>query len=93
MSLTVGTVIEMTRDAPFKEYKVCKGDVGIINYVAKTGNYSVHIYGKSNPHLDAFGEGRKYGEQGDFWIPYECVKKYEYKKGDRVEIIRRCARK
>ena len=87
MSLPIGTVIEMTRDAPFKEYKVCKGDIGIINYVAKTGNYSVHIYGKSNPHSDAFGEDRKYGEQGDFWIPCDYVKMYEYKAGDRVEII------
>lgn len=87
MSLPIGTVIEMTRDAPYKEYGVYKGDIGVINYVAKTGKYSVHIYGKSNPHLDAFGEDRKYGKQGDFWIPYDYVKRYTYKKGDRVTII------
>lgn len=87
MALLVGTVVEMTRDAPYKEYEVCKGDIGIINYVAKTGKYSIHIYGKSNPHKDAWGEDRLYGEQGDFWIPFDYVKKYTYKEGDRVEIV------
>lgn len=87
MSLTVGTVIEMTRDAPYKEYEVYKGDIGVINYVAKTGKYSIHIYGKSNPHKDACGEDRLYGEQGDFWIPFDCVKEHTYKEGERVEII------
>ena len=84
MSLPVGTVIEMTRDAPYKEYKVCKGDIGIINYVAKTGKYSIHIYGKSNPHKDS---DRIYGKSGDCWIPFDYVKEYEYKIGDRVKIL------
>lgn len=87
MALTVGTVIQMTRDAPYKEYEVYKGDIGIINYVAKTDKYSVHIYNKSNPHNDAWGENRLYGEQGDFWIPFNYVKEYTYKDGDRVEIV------
>ena len=87
MALLIGTVIEMTRDAPYKEYEVCKGDIGVINYVAKTGKYSIHIYGKSNPHKDAWGEDRLYGEQGDFWIPFDCVKEYTYKEGDIVEIV------
>lgn len=87
MTLEVGTVIEMTRDAPYKEYEVYKGDIGIINYVAKTGKYSIHIYGKSNPHKDAWGEDRLYGEQGDFWIKFDYVQRYIYKPGDRVEIV------
>lgn len=87
MSLMVGTVVEMTRDAPYKEYDVCKGDIGVINYIAKTGKCSIHIYGKSNPHKDAWGENRLYGEQGDFWIPFDCVKEYTYKEGDRVKIV------
>lgn len=87
MTLEIGTVIEMTRDAPYKEYNVFKGDIGIINYVAKTGKYSIHIYGKSNPHIDAWEENRKYGEQGDFWIPFDYVREYNYKSGDRVKII------
>lgn len=87
MALTVGTVVEMTRDAPYKEYDVYKGDIGVINYVAKTGKYSIHIYGKSNPHKDAWGEDRLYGEQGDFWIKFDYVKEYTYKEGDRVEIV------
>lgn len=87
MSLAIGTVIEMTRDAPYKEYGVYKGDIGIINYVAKSNKYSIHIYGKSNPHKDALEGDRLFGEQGDFWIPFDCVKEYTYKSGDRVEII------
>ena len=87
MALTVGTVIQMTRDAPYKEYGVYKGDIGIINYVASTRKYSIHIYGKSNPYKDAFGENRLYGEQGDFWIPFDYVQRYVYKPGDRVEIV------
>lgn len=87
VGLSVGTVVQMTRDAPYKEYEVYKGDVGIINYIAKTGKYSVHIYGKSNPHKDACGSQRKYGEDGDFWIPFGYLERYKYKQGDRVEII------
>ena len=87
MALSVGTIVEMTRDAPYKEYEVYKGDIGVINYIARTNKYSIHIYGKSNPHKDAFGENRLYGEQGDFWIPFDYVKRYSYKNGDRVEII------
>lgn len=80
MSLEVGTVVQMTRDAPYKEYKVFKGDIGIINYVAKTGKYSIHIYGKFNPHI--YYNGRSCGEDGDFWIPFEYVKKYNCDKGE-----------
>lgn len=84
MSLKVGTLVEMTRDAPYKEYHVYKGDIGVINYVALTKKYSIHIYGKTNPHNDS---DRKYGNHGDFWIPFDYVKEYSYKSGDRVEII------
>jgi hypothetical protein len=87
MALNVGTVIEMTRDAPYKEYNVFKGDIGVINYVARTGKYSVHIFEKSNPHIDAWVENRIYGEQGDFWIPFDYVKEYQYKSGERVKIV------
>ena len=89
MALQVGTIVEMTRDAPYKEYNVFKGDIGIINYVASTGKYSIHIYGKSNPHKDAWGKDRLYGKQGDCWIPFDYVKEYECKEEDRVEIISR----
>lgn len=87
MALEVGTVIQMTRDAPYKEYGVYKGDIGIINYVASTRKYSIHIYGKSNPHKDACDENRLYGKQGDFWIPFDYVNRYQFKKGDRIRII------
>lgn len=87
MALEIGTVIEMTRDAPYKEYNVFKVDIGVINYVAKTRKYSIHICGKSNPHVDAYGKNRVYGNQGDFWIPFDYVTEYECKSGDRVEII------
>lgn len=83
MALDVGTVVEITRDPPYKEYDVHKGDIGKITYVASTGKYSIHINGKQNPHYDS---DRKYGENGDFWIPCGCVREYQYKQGDRVVI-------
>lgn len=99
MSLTVGTVIEMTRDAPYKEYGVCKGDIGIINYVAKTGKYSIHIYGKSNPHEDSLVCNRKYGKPGDCWIPFDYVKEVEMEElamklsgFNKVAVIEICER-
>ena len=85
MALEVGTLIQMTRDAPDKG--LCKGDVGIINYVSATNKYSVWIYEKSDPQKDIWGEDRLYGEQGDFWLPFEHVKRYEYKPGERVIIV------
>ena len=45
MSLIVGTVIEMTRDAP--EYNVFKGDIGVIkSYSTFSRIYSVEFYDK-----------------------------------------------
>jgi len=82
--LEVGSAIEMTRDAPYKEYGVVAGDIGIINYIASTGKYSINIFGKKNPHKD---NDRIYGNHGDFWIPKNYVKEYRFKPGDRVEII------
>lgn len=84
MALAIGTAVEMTRDAPYEEYNVRKGDIGVITYVASTGKYSISIYGKRNPNND---NNRKYGNDGDFWIPFEYVRQYDYQPGDRVEIV------
>ena len=82
MSLPVGTVVEMTRDDP--DNNIVKGDIGIINYEAMSGRYSVHIFEKYNPRI--YENGRQYGEDGDYWISVSDVKEYHYKVGDRVEI-------
>lgn len=83
MDLEVGTTIQITKDLSYKEYVIRKGDIGIITYVASTGRYSVHIYGKENAYYYA---NRIYGNNGDFWISQEYVKRYEFKNGDRVRI-------
>ena len=99
MSLSVGTVVKMTRDAPYKEYGVYKGDIGVINYVAKTEKYSIHIYNKSNPHKDALGKNRLYGNPGDFWIPFDYVEEYKMEEltmklsgFNKVAVIEICER-
>lgn len=81
--IQVGTTVEISREPPYPEYNVHVGDIGVVTYVASTGKYSVRIDGKKNPHYDA---DRKYGENGDFWIPKNCIKEYKFKQGDRVEI-------
>lgn len=82
--LEKGTTVQIIKKPPYKEYDVEIGDIGVVTYVASSGKYSVHIDGKRNPHED---KKRVCGEDGDFWIPSECIKPYEYKKGDRVQIV------
>ena len=86
-TLEKGTTVQFVKNAPHKEYNIDIGDIGVITYVASSGKYSIHIDGKTNPHEDAYKPHRLYGEDGDFWIPFECVKKYMFKKGDRVQIL------
>ena len=61
------------------------GDIGIINYVASTGKYSVQIKGKKNPHDVAGTQQRAYGKLYDFWIPFECCEVV-----DNEELTRQC---
>lgn len=82
--IEVSSTVKIVRDPPYKEYGIHVGDIGVVTYIAKTGKYSVRINGKINPHYD---QDRKYGENGDFWIPFDCVKEYDFKKGDRVVIV------
>ena len=81
--ITTGTTVVICREPPYKEYGLCVGDIGVVTYVASSGKYSVRVNGKRNPHYDP---DRKYGENGDFWIPRDCVRQYQFKKGDRVLI-------
>ena len=87
--ITTGTTVVICREPPYKEYGLCVGDIGVVTYVASTGKYSVKVNGKKNPHFDP---DRKYGENGDFWIPRDCVKQYQFKKGDRVLITSKTSR-
>lgn len=80
----VGKTVKIIREPPYKEYGVCVGDIGIITYVASTNKCSVYIPNKKNPHED---KNRKYGNPGDFWIPFGCLKKYDFKIGDRVIVV------
>lgn len=82
--IEIGSTVEIVRDPPYKEYDIHKGDIGIVTYIAKSGKYSVAIDEKINPHHDI---NRKYGNDGDFWIPFDYVKEYNFKKGDRVKIV------
>ena len=86
-SLERGTTVKFIKKPHNKEYDINVGDIGVITYVASSGKYSIHIDGKQNPHEDAYKPHRLYGEDGDFWIPFECVKQYMFKKGDRVQIL------
>lgn len=81
--IDVGTTVEICKKPPYIEYGLCVGDIGVVTYVANTGKYSVRVNGKKNPHYDP---DRKYGENGDFWIPFDCVKEHRFKKGERVLI-------
>ena len=83
-NIEIGTTIKIIREPPYKEYNVHVGDIGVVTYIAKTGKYSVYIPGKSNPHKD---KDRIYGNPGDFWIPKDCVEKYNFKKGDRIIVV------
>lgn len=85
MYIQVGSTVEICGNVPYKEYNVEKGDIGVVSYVASTGNYAVSIPGKKNPHSDACNS--KYGEPGYFWIPAKNLKLYEFKEGDQVRIV------
>jgi hypothetical protein len=86
-TLEKGTTVKFIKKPNNKEYDIAVGDIGVITYVASSGKYSIHIDGKQNPHEDAYKPHRLYGEDGDFWIPFECVKAYKFKKNDRVQIL------
>ena len=81
----VGTTVKIIREPPYKEYGVCIGDIGVITYVAGTHKCSVYIPNKMNPRQD---EDREYGNHGEFWIPFDCLEKYDFKVNDRVIIVR-----
>ena len=85
----VGDCVRVIKKLPYKdqEYNVDIGDIGVVNYVASTGKYSVHIDGKKNPH-DLNSKKRQYGQLYDFWIPFSCceVVKTKFKIEDRVII-------
>lgn len=78
--IQVGTTVEISREPPYPEYGVYIDDIGVVTYIASTGEYSVRINGKKNPHYDA---GRKYGNNGDFWIPKNCVKEIKQESEER----------
>lgn len=87
----VGDYVKVIKKLPYKDkMDVELGDIGIVNYVASTGKYSVHIDGKKNPHdtSDQTQYGRLYGEFGDFWIPFDCceVVDLKFKIDDKVRI-------
>lgn len=85
MYIQEGSTVEICGKVPYKEYNVEKGDIGVVSYVASTGNYAVSIPGKKNPHSDACNP--KYGEPGYFWIPGKNLKLYDFKRGNRVRIV------
>ena len=82
----VGDYVKIIKKLPYKdqEYDVEIGDIGIVNYVASTGKYSVHIDGKKNPR-DEGATKRSYGKLYDFWIPFECCEVI-----DSEELIKKC---
>lgn len=78
----IGMTVKITNKKSYLKNFVDIGDIGIITYCAKTDKCSVHIPGKQSPYMD-----NKYGNPEDFWIPYDCIEEYKFKKGDRVEIV------
>jgi len=86
----VGDYVKVIKKLPYKDrkYDIDIGDIGVVNYVASTGKYSVHIDGKKNPHDVAGTQQRAYGKLYDFWIPYDCceVLQSKFQIGDKVRI-------
>lgn len=81
----VGDYVKVVKKLPYKDkMDVDIGDIGVVNYVASTGKYSVHIDGKENPH-DKDAKSRAYGKLYDFWIPFECCEVV-----DNEELTRQC---
>lgn len=82
----VGDYVKVVKKLPYKDkMDVDIGDIGVVNYVASTGKYSVHIDGKKNPHDDTLQRARTYGKKYDFWIPFECCEVI-----DSEELIKKC---
>jgi hypothetical protein len=82
----VGDYVKVIKKLPYKDQMdVDIGDIGVVNYVASTGKYSVHIDGKKNPHDDTLQRARTYGKKYDFWIPFECCEVV-----DSEELIKKC---
>jgi len=86
----VGDYVKIIKKVPYKHNEAVEiGDIGIVNYVAGTGKYSVHIDGKQNPSDIAYPQQRSYGELYDFWIPCNCcevVNNFKFKIGEKVRI-------
>ena len=87
----VGDYVKIIKKLPYKDqkYDVDIGDIGIVNYVASTGKYSVHIDGKKNPHDLNKTQKRICGELYDFWIPCNCcevINNFKFKIGEKVRI-------
>lgn len=81
----VGDYVKVIKKLPYKDQMdVELGDIGVVNYVASTGKYSVHIDGKKNPK-DKDAKSRAYGKLYDFWIPFECCKVI-----DSEELTKQC---
>lgn len=83
--LKVGDTIRITKKVPYYN-NVVIGDIGTINYVSKSGKYSVNIDGKKNPHDLDKTHKRLYGELYDFWIPFSYCEEAMTKN----EMIRKC---
>ena len=82
----VGDYVKVIKKLPYKnQMDVEIGDIGIVNYVALTSKYSVHIDGKKNPHDDSSQRPRSCGNKYDFWIPFECCEVI-----DNEELTRQC---
>lgn len=87
----VGDYVKVIKKLPYKDdMGVEIGDIGVVNYVASTDKYSVHIDGKKNPKDIAHPKLRAYGQIYDFWIPHDCVELIDlrFKIGDRVKIYK-----
>lgn len=79
----VGEMVKVIKRLPYRDQmNVNIGDIGVVNYVAGTGKYSVQINGKKNPHSKL----SRYGKYGDFWIPFDCCEIVSFIKGDKVKI-------
>ena len=85
----VGDYVKVIKKLPYKDQMGVEiGDVGVVNYIASTGKYSVHIDGKKNPHDDSSQRTRSFGKKYDFWIPFSCceVVDLKFKIDDKVRI-------
>ena len=81
----VGDYVKVIKKLPYEDQMgIVIGDIGVVNYVASTGKYSVHIDGKKNPK-DKDTKSRAYGKLYDFWIPFECCKIV-----DSEELTKKC---